>query len=101
MKKKNFLFFIKEDISEIFNFINNSEKPIQFKDFKTLTNPITFKKFSTSTLSIKLKEFENEGLIKKEIISKNGRTVIGYLLTEKGNKTIEILKETENHYKKL
>lgn len=101
VKKSEVPFFFKEDICEILNFIKNSNAPIQFKEFKTLTNPITKKKFSTSTLSIKLKNFEEKGLVTKQIIEKKSPSVIGYLLTEKGNKTIEILKETENYYKKL
>lgn len=101
VQEDNIYFFIKEDIYLLLNFIKNSNGPLQFKEFKTLTNPVTKKKFSTSTLSIKLKNFEEKGLITKQIIEKKTPTVIVYLLTEKGNKTLNILKETEDNYKKL
>jgi len=86
---------------EIINKILNSQKPIQFKEFKLITNPITKKKYSTRTISNKLKILEENGLIETKFIENIKRKTFGYRLTEKGIQAINIIKEAEEKYKKI
>ncbi len=86
---------------EIIKELQKSKTPLQFKDLKTLTNPKTTKKYSTRTISESLKELEENFLITNEIVTKNKRKTLGYAITQKGEKTLEILKEAQSKYEKI
>jgi len=93
-------YFMKGNI-EILKYLENNS-PIQFKDIRNLTNPKTKKKFSSRTVSLRLKELEESGDVTNEIIlSKNKKKSIGYTITDKGKKSLEILRETQAKFEKL
>ena len=98
---KKLSFYFSNGNIEILEFLNNNS-PIQFKDIRNLTNPKTRKKFSSRTVSIRLKELEENGDIENRIIkNKNKRKIIGYSITEKGMKSLNIIKETQSKFEKL
>lgn len=101
-KKENILsFYLTKGNLEILAFLENNS-PVQFKDIRNLTNPKTSKKFSSSTVSKRLKELEFNGDIKNEIVkSIFKRKSIGYAITKKGKKSLEILRETQTKFEKL
>ena len=102
MVEKNFSSFIfLNNNLVILQYLKDKNKAIQFKELRDIKNPKTNKKFSSATVSKLLKELENEDLINNEIIKLNKRKTLGYVITEKGNKTIKVLKETEEKLEKL
>lgn len=103
--EKNKLFFntlfSKSNIEIIKELQKSNNTPLQFKDLKLIANPKTNKKYSTRTISQSLKELEEEEIISNQIITKNKRRTVGYIITEKGKQTLNIIKEAESKYKKL
>lgn len=95
----NFIF--SQNTLIILDYIKNQNKPIQFKELRDIKNPKTNKKFSSATVSKTLKELEENKLIDNEIIKIQKRKTLGYITTEKGNKTINLLKETQEKLEKL
>lgn len=100
-KKENILsFYLSGGNLEILAFLENNS-PIRFKEIRNLTNPDTSRKFSSRTVALRLKELEKNGDIKNEIVSNQKRKSIGYAITEKGKKSLEILRETQSKFEKL
>lgn len=86
---------------DILELTTKKDSPIQFKDFKFLRNPKTNKSYSSSTITAKLKELTKEKLIEPIIIKNKSPIQYGYTSTEKAKKALELIKETEEKYKKL
>lgn len=100
-KPEKITFLLNDCTFDILDYINKNTSAVQFKELKTLSNPKTNKKYSSSTISEKLKDLTNENLLEKVIIKNKSPTQNGYILTLKAKKALELLKETENEYKKL
>ena len=92
--------FSKSNI-EIIKELQKSNSPLQFKDLKLIANPKTDKKYSTRTISESLKELEEYKIITNQVMTKSKRKTVGYIITEKGKQTFNIIKEAEEKYKKL
>jgi DNA-binding HxlR family transcriptional regulator len=86
---------------EILKYLDKNKKAIQFNELKIISNPKKKTKFSTRTISESLKKLEDEKFIEATIFSKNKRKVIGYKITDKGSKTLEIINDSVEKYKKL
>jgi len=86
---------------ELLKFLNNKNEPVKFKEMRDLINPKTNKKYSSATISKSIKNLEENEIIENKIIIKNKQKILGYSLTEKGSKSLDILNEAEKKYEKL
>ena|GEM_PF-3261082 len=62
----------------------------QFKDFSQLKNKRTGKKFSPNTLSARLNELEEMGAIHSGSVKTERKRVLGYDITDKGRKILDM-----------
>ncbi len=68
----------------------------QFKDFSQLKNKRTGKKFSPNTISARLNELEEMGAIRSGSVKTERKRVLGYELTDKGSRIMEMAYEFED-----
>jgi len=77
-------------------------KPKHFNEFRQLINPRTKKKFSPKTIVDRTKELVKLGALKRVITkTKNGREVVGYQITAKGLKVLELSVKFEQKLKTI
>jgi len=81
---------LSEGSLEILEIAKDSE-PKHFTDFRELVNSRTGKVFSPNTISTRLKELVEVGALKRIITkTKRERDVVGYKITSKGLKALDI-----------
>ncbi|MFW5704215.1 MAG: winged-helix domain-containing protein [Nanoarchaeota archaeon] len=100
-KREPISFFVYQGNLEVLKSLAKAGKPLQFKDLKLITNPKTSRKYSTRTIAESLKMLEDKKMIRNEVITGRARKAVGYILTDKGNDAMSILRETEEKLKKL
>lgn len=74
----------------------NKGRGKQFKDFIKLVNPRTNNFFSPNTITRRVKELTSIGAMKETIIKGDkGKSVIGYVITQKGKQALQISEKYE------
>ena len=77
-------------------------KTYRFRDFKRIKSSRTGKFYSTKTIAAKLRTLHKNGLVKQIIVNKEGeKAVVGYSLSDKGQKALEILGKCEKELQTL
>lgn len=92
---------ISEGAVEILEYAKDG-RPKHFNEFRKLVNPRTGRKFSPKTILDRTKELVRLGALKKVIVkTKLGRDVVGYQITPKGLKALDMAVKFEQRLKTL